>query len=93
LQGSSGVHEAFGVHALQVPLLQNWLVPQELPLPTFVPVSMQTGLPLLHESRPTWHLLAGTQVIPSLQVSHDPSRHTRPFPQALPLGWLPSGTH
>jgi hypothetical protein len=52
--GSPGLQLELGVHEMQLPLLQNRLLPHEVPLGTFPPASMQTGLPLAQVRRPVW---------------------------------------
>jgi len=85
LHWSLTLQPELGVHDTQLPLLQKRLLPQEVPLGTLLAASVQTGLPLAHESRPLWHLFEGVQDIPSAQVSQLPSRQTRPAPQPLPF--------
>jgi hypothetical protein len=59
-------------------------------LATAEPESVQTGLPLLHESVPEWHgAEAGAQLDPTAQVTQVPLLQTMPFPQPVPLGTFP----
>lgn len=46
------VHARPAVHDVQVPVLQTRLVPQVAPLASDVPLSVQTGDPVEHESVP-----------------------------------------
>ena len=80
-----GVHEAPAVHAVHVPLLHTWLVPQVVPLATDVPVSVQTGKPVAQLTVPVWHTLVGVHAAPAEHAEHVPLSQTRLVPQAVPL--------
>jgi hypothetical protein len=68
------------------PLLHCRLVPHAVPLATFVPVSVQTGVPPLQESVPVWHGLGGVQAEPEVHVVQMPALQTRLVPQVVPFG-------
>jgi hypothetical protein len=93
LQATLAVHDTLGVQGEQVPLLQYWLLPHMVPLRAFMPVSMQTGVPVVQLSLPTWHVLVGVQSAPSLQVTQLPWLHTWFMPQALPASASPAMAH
>jgi hypothetical protein len=87
------VQVTFAVHAEQRPLRQTMFVPQGLPSPTLLPVSVHWAAPLAQLSVPVWHLLAGGQAMPATQATHRPSPHTLPIPQPFPFWALPEGLH
>jgi hypothetical protein len=93
LHGLSKEQVASGVQATQLPLLQNILFPQGVPLPTAAPVSVQSGVPVAQDKVPTWHLFVGVQVDPALQATQAPSLQTFPPPQSLPFAAEPAATH
>jgi hypothetical protein len=74
----------------QVPaLLQILSVPQAVPALTRVPLSMQTGAPVVQERPPLWQgLVGGVQGASFWQVAHWPAWQTMPEPQEVPLGLL-----
>jgi hypothetical protein len=89
-QGFAGVQVMPAVHATQAPPLQTRFVPHAMPFATSVPVSLQTGVPVAHDCEPTWQMpVDGTQVVPSVQVTHCPPLHTRFVPQVVPFVTLP----
>lgn len=69
----------------QAPLLHCWLVPHTVPSATSWLVSLQTGVPLLQESVPAWHGLAGVQAAPCMQVVQTPALQTWLAPQGVPF--------
>jgi hypothetical protein len=85
LQGVLGVQVFPAVQGTQFPLLQTWFVPHIDPFGMLEPLSLQTGLPLLQERVPAWHLFDGVHVESSLHASQVPSWQTRLFPQGFPL--------
>jgi hypothetical protein len=79
--------------AVQLPQLpvapQTLFVPQLVPATRSVPLSLQTGVPVAHDSAPRWQGFVGTQLAPSAQVLHRPARQTIPVPHEVPFGWSP----
>jgi hypothetical protein len=74
------------VHALQTPPPQNWFTPQLVPS-VRVPLSVQTGAPLVQTIAAVWHGLLDVQVAPAVQATHVPApSHTWPVPQLVPAG-------
>jgi hypothetical protein len=73
LQGFDGVQVLPSVQEEHVPFKQNRLVPHGAPLDRALPVSLQTGAPLVHDRVPVWHLLAGVQVSPLLHETQAPA--------------------
>ena len=71
-----GVHESPSVQATQLPALQTWFVPHEVPLVRLVLESMHTELPVAHEVMPLWHALVGTQVKLAVQEVQLPPLQT-----------------
>jgi hypothetical protein len=47
-----GAHAVPAVHAVHAPLSQTLLVPQEAPFAALLPVSVQTGVPVVHDVWP-----------------------------------------
>lgn len=88
-----GVQVLPSMQDTQLPFLQTRFVPQRVPLLRLVPASTQEGVPVLHDSSPSWHGLAGTHAEPALQASQSPSLHTRFEPHELPFGAFPESTH
>jgi hypothetical protein len=76
------------VQAAQVPALQTWLVPHEVPLLTLVDESMHTCVPVEHELIPVLHLFVlVVQAPPATQFPQLPfPLHTNEAPQAVPEG-------
>ena len=68
---------------------QTLLVPQLVPAARSVPLSLQSGVPVVHVSAPRWQGFVGTQLAPSAQAPHCPARHTIPAPHEVPFGWSP----
>lgn len=87
-------HALFGVqplpltHMPHAPSSQTWLVPHEVPLAAFTPVSLHTGTPVEQPMAPTRHASSGTHEAPVLQVLHAPLSHTSLVPQEVPLAAL-----
>jgi hypothetical protein len=79
-----GVQAAPAVHATQLPLLQTWLVPQDVPFAT-LPVSAQTGTPVTHEFAPVLHRFEGWQAAPAVQALQVPLLQTLFVPHMVPL--------
>ncbi len=88
LHGLVGWQVAPAVHALQVPLSQTLLVPQEVPLATF-PVSLQTEVPVAQDVAPFLHGLVGWQALPAVHELQVPLSQTLLVPQAVPSATLP----
>ena len=84
-QGLVGEHVAPDWQAPQTPLSQTRFVPQEPPLATLPPVSVQTGVPPEQSSVPVWQGLDGGQELPAVHVAHVPLSQTLPVPHAVPL--------
>jgi hypothetical protein len=94
LQRFGGLQGALAVHALHEPLKQTRFVPHPVPFGTFIPVSVQTGAPVVQESVPPWHLFDGVQASPLLQVTHAPALlQTIPVPHAVPAALLAVASH
>jgi hypothetical protein len=49
---AAGVQLAPDEHALHVPEPHTWPAPHDVPSGTFVPVSLQTGAPVVHAIEP-----------------------------------------
>ena len=75
------------MHALQTPPPQNWFVPQLVPS-VRVPLSVQTGAPLVQTIAAVWHgLVVDVQAAPAAQATQVPApSHTWPVPQLVPAG-------
>jgi hypothetical protein len=75
-------------HDTQVPALQTLSVPQEAPLASALPVSVQA---MLGEQTvmPAWQGFAGTQIEPAEHVAQLPAWQTMLAPQAVPLAASP----
>ncbi len=86
--GLVGVHDAPVVQALHVPALHTSLVPHVVPFETLVPVSVHTGVPVVHDVVPVWHTLVGVHAAPTVHAWHDPLSHTSLVPQLAPLATL-----
>jgi hypothetical protein len=81
---------ASAVQLTQLPVEpQTLFVPQLVPAATSVPLSLQSGVPVVHVSAPRWQGFVGTQLAPSAQAPHCPARHTIPAPHEVPFGWSP----
>jgi hypothetical protein len=68
---------------------QTLFVPQLVPAARSVPLSLQTGVPVVQVSAPRWQGFVGTQLAPSAQATHCSARQTIPAPQEVPFGWSP----
>ncbi len=87
-------HDTPAVHDAHVPLSQTSLVPHEVPLFTGLPVSLQTGNPVVHDVVPVWQLLAGVHAVPVEHAPHAPLSQTIPVPHDVPFGReLPESLH
>jgi hypothetical protein len=93
LHGLAGWQAWPAVHDTQLPALHTRFVPHVVPLATFAPLSVHTGLPVLHVSVPVWHGLAGTHAAPALHATQLPPMHTMLLPQLVPFGRLPDSAH
>lgn len=70
---------------MHAPALQTWLVPQGVPFAALLPVSLQTGVPVVQSIVPEWHtLLLGVHDAPWVHATHDPLSHTMFVPHAAP---------
>ena len=58
-------------------------LPQDVPLPTSLPVSLQAYWPGTQTSVPVWHGLAGVQAAPVKQLTQLPLTQARPEPQTV----------
>jgi hypothetical protein len=72
--------------AQQLPPLHCFPVPQLVPSPTLLPVSMHTGVPVPHSSVPTWHGSAGVQGALWTHGWQLPALHTWFRPHGVPFG-------
>ena len=79
-----GVHEAPWVQATHEPLSQTLLVPHAAPLARLVPWSAHVELPVEHDVSPLWQGLLGVQVVPAVQLAHDPPEQTWLVPHEVP---------
>jgi hypothetical protein len=80
---------------VQRPPAHAWPLPQAVPS-GFAPDSVQVGAAHGEEQAvtATAHALASSQERPVMQAAvHAPPAQTRPFPQAVPSGWLPLTWH
>ena len=83
------------MQATHAPPLQTLSAPHDVPFGAF-PVSMQTGVPVLHAVVPVRHGLPATaQICPATQATHSPAPlHTLSCPHAPPGGtFMPVSTH
>jgi hypothetical protein len=69
-----------------VPDLQVRFVPQLVPSGTAVPVSWQTGIPVVQLMVPVWQTLLGAQERPQPSLSQRPFMQTTLVPHAVPFG-------
>jgi hypothetical protein len=85
-QGFAGTQPAPWLQALQRPPLQTEPLPQGAPLAAGLglPVSVQTGVPLLQSMLPSSQAFAGAQLAPWLQAPQLPRLQTLPTPQLVP---------
>jgi hypothetical protein len=75
------------VQETQLPdALQTMPLPQDAPALSGVPVSAQTGVPVVQEVKPTWQGLEGVQAAPELHETQLPLEQTMPEPQLVPSG-------
>lgn len=88
LQRFSGWQLAPGVHMPHTPLLQTMLVPQEVPLTRFLPVSVQV-IDGEQDCVPAWQRFVGVQASPTVQDRQLPLLQTRFVPQVVPLATFP----
>jgi hypothetical protein len=77
---------------VHVPEEQTLSGPQEVPLVTFVPVSIQ-AMAGAHTVVPLWHGLAGTHDNPCTHARQMPPLHTIPAPHDAPLVRLSVSMH
>jgi len=79
------VQVALAVQATQLPLLQTRFVPQVAPFVT-LPLSVQTGAPVVHTIAPVRHGLPATkQLAPAVHAEQAPLLQTRFCPQTVPF--------
>jgi hypothetical protein len=88
LQTLVGWQVTFAVQLPHVPLLQTLLVPHEVPLVRFCPVSEQV-MAGEQAVRPAWQTLDGVQVCPTVQETQLPPLQTMLVPQEVPLATSP----
>jgi hypothetical protein len=81
-----GVHAAFSVHALHVPLSHTSLTPHVVPFVAGIPVSVQLGVPPEQTMVPRSHALVGVHDAPFEQAAHVPFSQTLLVPHVAPLG-------
>jgi hypothetical protein len=98
LQGLVGVQAAPFMQVPQVPPRQNMVEPvagpQLVPSGANVPVSVQTGAPVLQTMAPVWHLLVGVHDIPAVQAMHAlAALHTMFVPHEAPTALLAPSIH
>jgi hypothetical protein len=72
-QALVGMHGLLAAHAEHIPLLQTMAVPHDVPLPAFIPVSLQMALPVEQSILPAWHAMAGVQAAPEVHAAASPS--------------------
>ncbi len=68
----AGVQAAPAVHGTQAPPLQTWSVPQTVPS-VRGPASVQTGVPVVHETTPEWQGIPGSQAAPVVHATQAPA--------------------
>ncbi len=83
--GLAGVQTAPSVHALHAPLSQTSLVPHVVPLAASLPLSLQTGTPVVHDVVPVWQLLAGVHAAPTVHGVQVPLSQTSFVPHEVPF--------
>jgi hypothetical protein len=84
-QGLAGTHGPPGTHAVQLPALQTMPVPHGVPFGAGFPVSLQTGLPVVHEVVPRSHgLPVGLHVEPFAHVVQVPPAQNMLVPHEVP---------
>ena len=81
-----GTQLAPSAHVAHCPARHTIPAPHDFPF-GWSPDSMQTEVPVAHESVPVRHTLAGVQTPPALQVAQEPLRQTLSVPQTVPFGW------
>ena len=92
--GLVGVQDTPWVQATHEPPSQTLLVPHEVPLARWLPVSMQSDVPVEQLVVPTSHALSGVHATPSVHETHEPSSQISLVPHEVPLAaWLPVGMH
>jgi hypothetical protein len=88
LQVLVGWQLTLGVQTPHMPLLQTLLVPHEVPLLRFCPVSEQV-IAGEQAVRPAWQALDGVQVWPAVQDTQLPPLQTMLVPQEVPVATFP----
>jgi hypothetical protein len=74
-------------HEVQVPPLQTWSVPQEVPFAMGVVVSTQVCVPVEQDVVPWTHLFVFVEhAVPATQDVQTPPLHTWSVPQIVPFG-------
>ena len=78
--------EAPAVHAVHVPALQTWFVPQDVPFESRVVVSMQVCTPVAQEVVPATHLFGFVEhAPPAVHAVQAPPLQTRFVPHTVPF--------
>jgi hypothetical protein len=82
------------VHAPQLPALeQTMFVPHDVPAGR-LPLSVQTGTPLVHTIDAVWHGFDDVHAAPAVHAPHVPVlEHTMFVPHELPTGRFPVSVH
>ncbi len=88
LHVTSGVQARPAAQPTHNPALHTRSAPQEVPLATGIPVSLQIGIPPSHVRVPVWHGFAGVHALPAAHATQDPSLQIWPVPQVWPFGTL-----
>ncbi len=86
-----GLQATLAVHEEQLPLSQTMLVPQEVPLPTFVTL-VHVDVPVAHEVVPIVQFV-GLQPTLAVQLAQPPLSQTMLVPQEVPLPTFATFVH
>ena len=73
-----------GQSVAQLPFVQTMFVPHTVPFGR-LPVSLQTGEPVAHDTTPVLHALAGWQLAPAAHDTQVPALQTLSVPHEAPL--------
>jgi hypothetical protein len=90
--GFAGVHAVPAVHAPHAPSSHTSFVPHDVPFATVVPVSLQTGEPVVHDVVPVWHAFDGVHGAPVEHVMQVPLLQTSGVPASLGPHVVPFST-
>jgi hypothetical protein len=92
---ADGAHAVPDVHATHAPLSQTWLLPQAVPLATFVVVPPQVEPPVEHDVVAVWHALpAGWHAWPDVHAMQLPlPSHTWLDPHVVPAEAFDENAH